>query len=789
MNLKSLKPQEPETSPEFPEDVYGPQGEPSVGDIIILYFLQHLVEVINYQIDYSEALDNVREQYEREIEKYVEKYTEEILQEFYDQFDDLLEQGNLEEFFKQLNQISFEDIKKKARHLIESNNLQFVIRHSFTGLSRNPKANSEAVELASKEVSDLLESLDEEIAKKVVDKLFKKAVNVGGDFIKNDQLLRTDEWFSNSDSFQGLTEGITGIANQVEGRVRDVHKRVRQLPLFREESYPSTEREIANKSSDIENRLYFRSKQLIRKNILFDLREDTRSLSRAMNRPLKQVENVNTQTIFDKNSSLPLYDQRINQPIYDHLREKYDRRELGLLEDEELFRPEDEPYEFQSPEGEFLDKNRELYDQLWAANPYHEQGVKAREIGISAVEVADQEFARGDEPTAETAFQVGEAMLDIVLGLTPYVGLGKDVYEALTGQHLLTGRKLSTFERSLSVAGIALSATSAGVLSSGSLKLSIQKTRKIFKKINEKLQSGGENLIIGSPVEKVVKEVPEKIFSSLNEVGLKTEKEFKSAVHFLKRAFPEKNPSVDQVSQVIRTVDNSGLNNFAKALEDLSEQGIIVLKGGEEFLARQLRYQKEILKHDPFKSFRSQDLIEMGRDYAHYYKVVSKTNENLLAKDKSFKVWRAMEKGKGGVFEIHEGSRGFNARYSAPGSPALYTSLRRETVVGEVILKNPEMSRVEIEVLYNIQSKEIIVDDILDLTTTKSLSQLNAGARTQLTKKNLSLEFGKDYPRAYNQTHILGDVARRKKFKGIKAFSSVDGEGVHINLILFEDIN
>jgi hypothetical protein len=76
-------------------------------------------------------------------------------------------------------------------------------------------------------------------------------------------------------------------------------------------------------------------------------------------------------------------------------------------------------------------------------------------IADHSLDVASEEFASGNFPAGDFALNIATAALDLALSLTPGIGVGKDVYEGLTGKNLLTGDKLSTIERVFSFVSVA----------------------------------------------------------------------------------------------------------------------------------------------------------------------------------------------------------------------------------------------------------------------------------------------------------------------------------------------
>ena len=157
------------------------------------------------------------------------------------------------------------------------------------------------------------------------------------------------------------------------------------------------------------------------------------------------------------------------------LKDKYDQRQLGLISESYISQSNDIPYTFISPQGKFLSECQKIYAQIQETQPFNEQGILAKEIALAAIETADQLFAQGETSSAQTALYIVEIISNITLGFMPYIGLGKDIYELFTGKHLLTGRTLTSFERSLSVGGIIFSLLTGGTFGPNILKLPIEK--------------------------------------------------------------------------------------------------------------------------------------------------------------------------------------------------------------------------------------------------------------------------------------------------------------------------
>ena len=560
--------------------------------------------------------------------------------------------------------------------------------------------------------------------------------------------------------------------------------------------YNYSENDIVIDSQKIEETLYNTAYELARFHILEPsektLNTQLEDLNQTVSESVKFTKYTRFHEILNDSSATALYERNISEVVNKHIQARYDRRDMEVLRNKGLGQAEEEPYEFKSPEGAFLEKNKELYNKLREANPYHEQGIKAREIGLSAVEVADEEFANGQKETAELAHSLGESMADIALGVLPYVGVAKDVYEAITGKHLLTGRSLTGVERSLSFVGIALSTVSGGVLNSTSFRLALNKTDKVLSKVNQKLWNKYLKGVSDSELARLFKKYPKDIFKAIGEAGFKTRKGIYSALYFAKRAFagssstPKDFTRMEEVADTLRFVRRAGVEDYKGAIDELAEAGVGLPKMGEEFLARQMRFQKEILGAG--QKVTKADLVRMGRVYSAYYKGIDEVSPVVY----KGKVWRGVRKTRPGqytnspdtIFDIGSNTRYIGSqRYSIPEEKAIYTSLSRKTAVAEIAKKN-NLTPQEVEKLFYMGSKDIELNKVLDLTNLKIRSLFKVGGKilteNDIAKKSIS---GKN---TYQKTQIIGHIAKRKGFKGIKTPSVPDKSGV--NVVIFEDL-
>lgn len=122
--------------------------------------------------------------------------------------------------------------------------------------------------------------------------------------------------------------------------------------------------------------------------------------------------------------------------------------------------------QWESKSGKFRDSLDQIHERLFKAKPTNIQGVTARGIGLRAVKSADHAYASGDKEVASAYKEVALVMTDIALGFVPVVGVGRDLYEAVTGQHLLTGRALTDSERFVAALGV-VTLGSVGMVKAG----------------------------------------------------------------------------------------------------------------------------------------------------------------------------------------------------------------------------------------------------------------------------------------------------------------------------------
>lgn len=111
---------------------------------------------------------------------------------------------------------------------------------------------------------------------------------------------------------------------------------------------------------------------------------------------------------------------------------------------------------------EFFERQHVAEHRLATAIPASYQGGIAKSLATLALSDAAQLWYQGNEGEAAICQGIALALLDVSVSFTPFVGVGRDAYEFLTGASLLTGEPLSASQRVLAGASFA----TAGIVGS-----------------------------------------------------------------------------------------------------------------------------------------------------------------------------------------------------------------------------------------------------------------------------------------------------------------------------------
>lgn len=118
-------------------------------------------------------------------------------------------------------------------------------------------------------------------------------------------------------------------------------------------------------------------------------------------------------------------------------------------------------YVFKTMDPQLRGRLERIYERYWYADAVGAKPRRIRWLGIQSIQLADQAFAEQKLKEGAYFLSIVESMLDMLVGLDPLTGLGRDTYELITGKNLITGALLSDFERGMAFLGVA----SVGTLS------------------------------------------------------------------------------------------------------------------------------------------------------------------------------------------------------------------------------------------------------------------------------------------------------------------------------------
>lgn len=378
---------------------------------------------------------------------------------------------------------------------------------------------------------------------------------------------------------------------------------------------------------------------------------------------------------------------------------------------------------------------------------------------MGLLDQANAAFTQLNVSLAENFEEISVAVADVGLGLVPVVGVAKDAYELISGSHLITGEKLSRNERIL----IGASILTLGVGSS------VKGLAKGVLKVSQKFGSGIKRGVLRSS---------EMIIDSARKLGLEAKEEAQGIRRFLKNTLGNEDGAIKKVDNLLFKAGGNNLKAYSHATKELSESGVKLSKNADEFLSKQVLHGDRILGKGT--SFVKDDLVRVGKKYDDLATKIYDVAPTRVEAD----VWRAVpvtvKDGTGNiiarntedtVFNFHKGTQVGNGRYSAPGDSALYTSLGKKEDAWQTVME--ELSGHANQDLI-LNSKHYKLDKVLDLTDRSTKKALGI-------TEDMIIDTQGD--KTYELTHLLGNIAKKKGFNGIKAPSAPQKGGV--NLIIF----
>ena len=191
----------------------------------------------------------------------------------------------------------------------------------------------------------------------------------------------------------------------------------------------------------------------------------SRDLNKSLNERVKEMEKLSSENVKELESRLQKMEQDASffrdypaqasksQDNFDEVNNYYEcLQENG---DEECLRSAiDDSVPELNIIMSHLDRTK---DQLVELNKIKERGesLEVVEVGIEVTKLASSSYVGEDDEVGDYLLELGNEALDLALGFVPVVNVGKDFVEMVSGVSLVTGEKLSPFERSLCVLGVA----------------------------------------------------------------------------------------------------------------------------------------------------------------------------------------------------------------------------------------------------------------------------------------------------------------------------------------------
>lgn len=109
---------------------------------------------------------------------------------------------------------------------------------------------------------------------------------------------------------------------------------------------------------------------------------------------------------------------------------------------------------FISKDTQFLEKARSIQQTLIRAKI--RDSIDQSFFGISkhALVIADQQSFLGLDDTAQMYLGIAKTAADVLIGLDPFTGFARSLYESVSGTNMITGDAMTPVERAIAVAGV-----------------------------------------------------------------------------------------------------------------------------------------------------------------------------------------------------------------------------------------------------------------------------------------------------------------------------------------------
>ncbi|EIN01320.1 Rhs family protein [Paraburkholderia hospita] len=135
--------------------------------------------------------------------------------------------------------------------------------------------------------------------------------------------------------------------------------------------------------------------------------------------------------------------------------DNYNERKLveGMLKYKADGNPDDLA-NWKSSDPAFKRRAAEILYKARSTNPTTPELIQLKSVSQDAILLADDASSRSDKDATTFYFSVAQASVEILLAINPVTGTLQAVYEAVTGNNLITGVELTDFERGVAIFGV-----------------------------------------------------------------------------------------------------------------------------------------------------------------------------------------------------------------------------------------------------------------------------------------------------------------------------------------------
>ena len=230
-----------------------------------------------------------------------------------------------------------------------------------------------------------------------------------------------------------IKSGFSKTTHQkIQNRCNLIDKQVNKLKIAAKKelkalalSSNTDPKELAKKTSSIINRITFEINSIIANSILAQYihKDNLKKLIKKYKSIIKKQMQDTVNRLVNKKlkmDSTPNQTddaataQATSDTAEDSTQQQEEKVQITLVDSKKLNRPDENFYLLQSPKGEFLNKNKELYISLWNRSPFSYRETYAKNCGLAAIEISDQEFLHKRPSQAEIAYVSALAFMRIV---------------------------------------------------------------------------------------------------------------------------------------------------------------------------------------------------------------------------------------------------------------------------------------------------------------------------------------------------------------------------------------